>query len=177
MRSGELSALKLSRVDFLRRRISVVESHSEVRGRLETKTTKNRRRREVPIPTGLVDDLAEHVATYPSKDDFVFTAAEGGPVRHHNFYVRHYKPAVREAGLPPGLRFHDLRHTAAAILIDQGCNEKQLQVILGDTSRAIERYKHLFDGHEDAPMERLDGLYRQPCVPFLRPLGGSAFPS
>lgn len=37
---------------------------------------------------------------------------------------------------------------------DQGCNEKQLQVIVGDTSRAIERYKHLFDGHEEALMGR-----------------------
>jgi integrase len=51
----------------------------------------------------------------------------GGPIRHRNFYMRSYRPAVGAAGLPLGLRFHDLRHTAAAILIDQGCNEKQLQ--------------------------------------------------
>ncbi len=51
-----------------------------------------------------------------------------------------------------------------AILIDQGCNEKQLQVILGDTSRAIKRYKHLFDGHEEALMSRLDALYRRTAV-------------
>jgi integrase len=76
------------------------------------------------------------------RDGFVFTAPGGGPIRHHNLYMRHFKPAVTDAWLEPALRFHDLRHTAA-ILIDQGCNEKQLQVILGDTSRAIERYKHL----------------------------------
>jgi integrase len=86
----------------------------------------------------------------------VFTAAEGGPVRHHNFYVRHYKPAVRRADLPPALRFHDLRHSAAAILIAEGCSERQLQAILGDTSRAVDRYVHLFEGHEDALMERVE---------------------
>ncbi len=100
LRAGELSALKLERVLFLRRRLAVVEAHSEVRGRLVTKSTKTRRRREVPIPAALVDLLSEHVARYPSKEGFVFTAAEGGPVRHHNFYVRHYKPAVLAAGLP-----------------------------------------------------------------------------
>jgi integrase len=164
MRAGELSALKLPRVDFLRSRIKVTEAHSEVRGRLETKTTKSRRKREVPIPRALVDELAEHVQRFPSSAGFVFTAPAGGPIRHHNFYMRSYRPAVEAAGLAPGLPFHDLRHTAAAILIDQGCNEKQLQVILGETSRAIERYTHLFDGHEEALMGRLDSLYRRTAV-------------
>ncbi len=70
--------------------------------------------------------------------------------------MRHYKPAVVRAELPVTLRFQELRHTAAAILIDQGANEKQLATFLGDTSRAIERYKHLFDGHEEALMERVN---------------------
>jgi integrase len=180
MRAGELSALKLQGVDFLRGRIKVTEAHSEVRGRLETKTTKSRRKRQVPIPRALVDELAEHVQLFPSSAGFVFTAPAGGPIRHHNFYMRSYRRAVEAAGLPPQPRFHDLRHTAAAILIDQGCNEKQLQVILGDTSRAIERYKHLFDGHEEALMGRLDALYRRtvvsdPCREAqIRPLQGTA---
>jgi integrase len=180
MRAGELSALKLQRVDFLRGRIKVTEAHSEVRGRLETKTTKSRRKREVPIPRALVDELAENVKRFLSSAGFVFTAPAGGPIRHHNFYMRSYRPAVEAAGLPPVLLFHDLRHTAAAILIDQGCNEMQLQVILGDTSRAIERYKHLFDGHLEALRCRLDDLYRRtvvsdPCQDAeIRPLPGPA---
>lgn len=75
MRAGELSALKLQRVDFLRARIRVTEAQSEVGGRLETETTKNRRKREVPIPPALVEDLAEHVRRFPS-------------------YMRSYRPAV-----------------------------------------------------------------------------------
>ena len=129
----------------------------------------------MPIPAALVDLLSEHVARYPSKEGFVFTAAEGGPVRHHNFYVRHYKPAVLRGRPPSELRFHDLRHSAAAIWIDQGCNEKQLATFLGDTSRAIERYKHLFDGHEEALMERVNATMTSTSVPFSRPAG--ALPS
>jgi hypothetical protein len=37
-------------------------------------------------------------------------------------------------------------------------------VILGDTSRVIDRYKHLFDGHEEALIGRLDALYRRTTV-------------
>ena len=171
LRAGELSALKVDRVLFLRRRLAVVAAHSEVSGRLVTKSTKTRRRREVPIPGSLVEILAEHVARYPSPDGFVFTAAEGGPIRHRNFYRRHYKPAVIAAELPVDLRFHDLRHTAAAILIEQGCNEKQLSTFLGDTSRAIERYKHLFDGHEDALMGRVDDTLAATLVSLWGPDG------
>jgi integrase len=156
LRAGELSALKVDRVLSLRRCLSVVESHSEVNGRLVTKSTKTRRRREVPIPATLTVVLAEHIKRFPSEDGFVFTSAEGGPLRHHNFYVRHYKPAVAKAELPEDLRFHDLRHTAASIWIAVGANEKQLESFLGDTSRAIERYRHLFEGHETALMAKVE---------------------
>ena len=71
--------------------------------------------------------LGEHIGRYPSADGFVFTAAEGGPLRHRNFYRRHFRPAVEKArtraiaddrkdeAVPNELRFHDLRHTCAAL--------------------------------------------------------------
>jgi hypothetical protein len=49
------------------------------------------------------------------------------------------------------IRFHDLRHAAAAIWIDLGRGPKQLQASVADTSRAIERDEHLFDGHNGCP--------------------------
>jgi integrase len=145
--------LKLQRVAFLRGRIKVTEAHSEVGGRLETNTTKSRRKREVSIPRALV----EHVQRFPSSAGFVFTAPAGSPIRHHNFSMRSLGRAVEAAGLPAELRFHYLRHTAAASLIDQGCNETQLRVILGDTSRVIERY----EGTWTRTLLRQFGLYRR----------------
>ena len=53
-------------------------------------------------------------------DDLVFSAPNGGPNRQSLFYRRHFQPAVR-AGLPDakhGCRFHDLRHTCVALLIE-----------------------------------------------------------
>jgi hypothetical protein len=46
-------------------------------------------------------------------------------LRRSNFYRRHYKPAVPRAGLDADPRFHDLRHTCAALLIAQGAHPKK----------------------------------------------------
>ena len=124
LRAGELWALRLERVNLLKRSVSVVESLSEVRGKLATGRTKTGARRNVALPTFLAEMIGEHIGRYPSRDGYIFSAAEGGPVRHHNFMHRHFYPAVRQAGLPGGLRFHDLRHSCAAILIGQGWTAK-----------------------------------------------------
>ena len=66
----------------------------------------------------LIDDLAIHLAGRPTNPDaFVFTSPRGEVINHKNFYRRSFKPAVRAAGLPATLRFYDLRHTAASLLI------------------------------------------------------------
>jgi integrase len=74
------------------------------------------------MPRFLSDMLTEHINTYPSPDGYVFTSSRGGPVRHHDFYVRQFRRAVRRAGIPAGLRFYDLRHTEASLLISRGAN-------------------------------------------------------
>ena len=126
----------------------------------------------MPLPRFLVDILSGHLAEH-SGDGFVFTMAEGGPIRHRNFYRRHYRPAVTAAALPDQLRFHDLRHTAAALMIDRGANVKQVQTILGhSTSRVtLDRYGHMFDGHADVLMEALDGVFADSRVSNLCPIG------
>lgn len=61
-----------------------------------------------------------------------------------------------------GLRFHDLRHTCAAILIGQGWNPKQIQDRLGHATirTTLDRYGHLFEGHDAELLERLDASVR-----------------
>jgi integrase len=99
-------------------------------------------------------------------------------LRRLSFYVRHFKPAVHDAGLPDGVRFHDLRHTCAAILIDQGWNPKQVQARLGHASirTTLDRYGHLFEGHDTALLDALDESYREHRADSLRILGGSVLP-
>jgi len=166
LRAGELWALKLSRVNLLKRTVDVVESLSEVRGRLATGPTKTCARRTVTLPAFLAEMIGEHIGCYPSSEGYVFTAAEGGPVRHHNFMVRHFYPAVPRAELPEGLRFHDLRHSCAAILIGQGWGAKQIQARLGHSTirTTLDRYGHLFPDHDATLLDGLDATFREARV-------------
>src|SRR5436189_3203604 len=63
------------------------------------------------------------------------------------------------AGLD-GLRIHDLRHTAVALWIAAGANPKEVSVRAGHTSVAftLDRYGHLFEGHDQELRERLDAM-------------------
>ena len=71
-------------------------------------------------------------------------------------------PAIRAAGLVP-LRPHDLRHTAVALWIAAGANPKEVSVRAGHTSVAftLDRYGHLFPGHDDELRDRLDAMRAQ----------------
>jgi integrase len=88
----------------------------------------------------------------------VFTAARGGPLRHNNFYQRIFCPALGRAGLPAQVRFHDLRHTCAALLIAQGAHPKAIQAHLGHRSIQVtmDRYGHLFPDALEQLADRLD---------------------
>ena len=71
-------------------------------------------------------------------------------------------PAIRAAGLAP-LRPHDLRHTAVALWIAAGANPKEVSVRAGHTSVAftLDRYGHLFPGHDEELRDRLDAMHAQ----------------
>jgi integrase len=88
----------------------------------------------------------------------VFTAPKGGPLRHNNFYQRIFCPALARAGLPVQVRFHDLRHTCAALLIAQGAHPKAIQAHLGHSSIQVTmgRYGHLFPDALEQLADRLD---------------------
>jgi integrase len=93
----------------------------------------------------------------------VFTAPKGGRLRHNNFYQRLFCPALRHAGLPEQVRFHDLRHTCAALLIAQGAHPKAIQAHLGHSSIQVtmDRYGHLFPDALEHLADRLDAARTQ----------------
>src|SRR3546814_14866685 len=94
-------------------------------------------------------------------DDFVFTAPNGGPLRHTNFYGRHFKPAVVRAGIDPTSRFHDLRHTAAALMIAEGTHLLVVKERLGHSTITVtpDRYGHPFPSLEAALTLKLDDTH------------------
>lgn len=125
LRWGELAALKAGRIDLLRRRVLIVESVTEVNGRLTWGTPKNHERRSVPMPRFLADEVEVRIR-HKHADDLVFTAPHGGVLRVRNFRRDVFDAAVREVG-PRGFHPHELRHTAASLAIASGADVKIVQ--------------------------------------------------
>jgi integrase len=164
LRAGEIAALRVKRLDLLRGSVRVVESATEVGGRLMLGPTKTHADRTVRLPRFLREELAAYLADRPRDPDaFLFTAPRGGPLRHHNFYQRLFCPALPRAGLPGQIRFHDLRHTCAALLIAQGAHPKAIQAHLGHSSIQVtmDRYGHLFPDALEHLADRLDAVRTQ----------------
>lgn len=163
LRAGEIAALRVGRVNARTRRVEVAESASETRDGIVYGPTKNYERRSVPVPAALFDELLDYLSERPADPSaFVFVAPDGGALSHTNFYKRHYKPAVLRAGLPPQTRFHDLRHTCAALLIAEGAHTLAVKERLGHSSITVtmDRYGHLFPSLEAAVTDKLDASYR-----------------
>jgi integrase len=158
LRAGEIAGLRVRRLDLLKGKAEVAETLTDVDGTLVSNaTTKSGKVRTVPIPRFIADEVAPLLAG-KSPDDYVFTSPEGGPLRHSNFYRRRFRPAVERAGLPDGVRFHDLRHTYAGFLIAEGAHPKAIMERMGHSSITVtlDRYGHLLPSLEEHLTEALN---------------------
>ena len=83
-------------------------------------------------------------------------------MRNTNFTQRVWKPAVKAAGLPAGLRIHDLRHTAAALMIAAGAHPEHIKRHLGHSSIMVtmDLYGHLLPSEAEEIADRLDDMLR-----------------
>jgi integrase len=162
IRFGEAAALRRSHCDLEGSRLHIRESLAEVAGRLHFGTTKTHRQRVVALPASIRDKLRHHLeeATIVA-DGLVFTSPGGRPLRYSNFRRRQWTPAIEKAELS-GLEIHELRHTAASLMIDQGADPKLIQTQLGHSSISItyDVYGHLFPDRLDELASRLDGLIK-----------------
>jgi integrase len=161
-RWGELAGLKREHLDLLHRRALIVGSLEEIGGRTRwlPETKSGTSRRVLSVPAFLVDVLAAHLAAAPPSE-FVFTSKRGSVLRRSSFRSKVWLPAVAAAGLSP-LRFHDLRHTCASLLIAEGAHPKEIQARLGHSSitTTLNVYGHLFPSLDERLAERLDATYR-----------------
>ena len=77
----------------------------------------------------------------------VFCTGRGTPIRRDNLHDKSWKPLLSRAGLPD-IRFHDLRHTCATLLLTKGVHPKIVSEMLGHASIAItlDTYTHVIPG-------------------------------
>lgn len=166
VRFGEMAALRVRRLDLMRRRATIAESVTLVRGVQTWGTPKGHERREVPIPRFLVDDLAAHVVGRDPAE-LVFPAVKGGAMRAQGFQRSVLTKAATSLGLA-GLHPHALRHTAASLAIASGANVKVVQQMLGHKSATmtLDLYGHLFADQLDEVADRLDAAARAVVYPM-----------
>jgi integrase len=117
-------------------------------------------RRTLKMPDFLRQALLWHLRSFGG-DEWVFTAPKGGFLRYDNFRPRVWLPAVETSGLTP-LTFHELRHTAAAFMINDGADPLQVKRRMGheDIRTTFETYGHLFPDREDELVAALQERYR-----------------
>jgi integrase len=161
VRFGEMAALRIGRVDLLRRRATIAESVTLVAGKQVWGSPKGHERREVPIPRFLLDDLTMHIGDR-SRDELVFPGIRGGGAMRAQIFRRaSFDRAAQAIGLD-GLHPHELRHTAASLAIASGANVKVVQQMLGHKSATmtLDRYGHLFGDQLDDVAHALDAAVR-----------------
>ncbi|MGE0493215.1 MAG: tyrosine-type recombinase/integrase [Vulcanimicrobiota bacterium] len=108
-------------------------------------TTKSGKRQPVILSETAIEVLRQQRELYPDSE-WCFPAPEGGRWNKDNFRRRIWRPLFAEAGLPPEVRWHDLRHTAASRLVSAGVPLYTVQKMLGQADpKTTQRYAHLAD--------------------------------
>ena len=89
----------------------------------------------------------------------MFASERGTALEASNLVGRSFKPALKRAGLP-AMRFHDLRHTTASLLLALGVDAKTVSAILGHTSPSftLATYTHTFPTMTKQAMQGLGDL-------------------
>lgn len=159
LRWAEAVGLKLEHVNLLRRRLEIIETLSEVKGRLFAVPPKTWEARTIALPPFVADILGEHIGRFAgdTKDGPLFVTDQGAPLRSSNFRRWVWQPAVAELG-EEGLRIHDLRHTCASLLIAAGAHPGHVREHLGHSSIRVtmDVYGHLYEDVRDEIAERLE---------------------
>jgi integrase len=169
LRQGELLALKWEDVDLegTNPTLEVRRSLSETRGRRSFVIPKSGRGRHLRLSKRAASALRVHrkrqleervrKAGLWEDHGLIFPSEVGTPMSGRNLY-RAFKIRVKRAALPQMLRFHDLRHTCATLLLRQGINPKFVQELLGhaDISLTLNIYSHVLPDMGDAAAGGMD---------------------
>jgi integrase len=172
MRQGELLGLSWSHVDLKAGLVRVRRSLVLAKGGFSFAPPKTERsRRTIELRSEAVEALREHrkrqleeIVRYEGvwKDQgLVFATTVGSPIRRQNLQRRSFKPLLERAGLPD-IRFHDLRHTFATLMLRSPTADiNTVSKMLGHSSVKVtlDVYAHVMPGMQKQALKGLDSLF------------------
>ncbi|MDO8615019.1 MAG: site-specific integrase [Dehalococcoidia bacterium] len=174
MRQGEILALHWKDVDLDRGTVNVRFTLHHVRdGFVFTDPKSSRSRRQIALTEAARSALRQHRIAQAEErlragpawqgQDLVFANPQGGPLDGTFLLRRRFHPLLGKAGLPK-IRFHDLRHTAATLLLGQGIHAKIVSEMLGHSNIAItmDLYSHVTPTMQQEAARALDALLARP---------------
>ena len=154
-RQGELFGLKWSDIDWQSNQIHVQRTFNNFRW---YKPKSKASDRKIDLGPSTMTALKRwRMACLPNELNLVFSTSSGLPISRANFMKQVFDPALEETGIGH-IRFHDLRHTFASLLIEQGENIKYIQTQLGHSSpkMTLEIYAHLMKPANPESAKRLE---------------------
>ena len=166
LRRGELAGLRWDAIDLEAGILQIIRTRVLVDGKPVDSIPKTETgRRAIPLDSSLVASLRSHktrqkterIATGPAWSDqgYLFTDELGAPLHPETFSTR-FESLAAAADLPR-IRLHDLRHTAASLMLASGENVKVVAELLGHSSPTITQtiYQHVMPGMSEGAGERL----------------------
>jgi integrase len=162
MREGEILGLMWEDIDFFSGTIHVHHSLQPITGKglvlMEPKTEKSKR--SIAVPGFTLDALWDHKEKTGGTEGFVFRTLKNTPIYSRNL-TYYFKKHLRDNHLP-NIRFHDLRHTAATLLLSEGVHPKVVQEMLGHAriNITLDIYSHLMPDIQKEAAEKMNDMLR-----------------
>ncbi|MNC26213.1 Transposase [compost metagenome] len=178
MRRGELLGLEWKHVDWRTGTIDVSQTLVQaLKGEIIVKEPKTKKsRRKVTLPASVLEELRDYYAYRVKERDklgdawngrdqegrewhFMFCHPDGSPFHHERPYLW-FRQFIKKNNMRY-IRFHDLRHTSATLLINQGVHAKIISERLGhgNITTTMNIYGHALQSADQAAADKLDSLF------------------
>jgi integrase len=170
LREGELLGLRWEDVGLGVGKLAFKRQLTRTKDGLSFNAPKRGKTRSVRLTAHAVNTLKDHRKRQLEKqpaagllwreNGLVFASTIGTPVDVGNLTYRSFRPLLERASLPR-IRFHDLRHTCATILLGKGIHPKVVQEILGHatTTQTMDTYSHVLPNMEDGAVSAMQEAF------------------
>lgn len=172
MRRGEICALRWKNLDFEKKTVRILESVEQVGTNIRFKAPKTEKKRSVILPDYAFEELRAwkekqasdlaKLGVKASEDTFICGRSwDGGLVKPCSL-TGEFRTVIRNIPNFPIVRFHDLRHSHATQLLEQGIHPKIAQERLGHSSitTTLDLYSHVTETMQNDAAEKLDAAFR-----------------